>query len=56
MTTLGLRTCMVERDELKRECEALRALVVELGGDPDVIDLREPGRDEAPATPEGGGR
>lgn len=56
MTTLGLRTCIAERDELRRENEVLRALAVELGGDPDVLDLRVPGRDEAPATPEGGGR
>ena len=56
MTTLGHLTCIAERDELRRENELLRALVVELGGDPDVLDLRDPGRDEAPATPEGSGR
>lgn len=44
MTTLGLRECIVERDELRRKNEELRALVVELGGDPDVIDLRDPER------------
>lgn len=45
MTTLGLRTCMIERDELRREVERLRARLVELGEDPDVVDVRDPERE-----------
>lgn len=37
MATLGLRTCIAERDRLAREVDRLRALLVEA----DVIDLRD---------------
>lgn len=58
MTTLGHRLALVElaeiRTELARLADRLADAEAALSGD--VLDLRDPGRDEAPATPEGSGR